>query len=533
MFATFIQASKVKRAYELNGIIYRLKSIPFIGKHISSSEYTDGPIRNIGKLLLWINTIIGFCIGEIIYLLCLMIAVLSLVKAVGYSFESVFITLFTCLALIGIPVNNYLLDPTVDKFYAINLLRMDARKYVLSDLIYRIIRKITGYALMFTGICLLLDLNPLVAVSGTVLTILGKFLGSYIKLEFARRDKISSYSQGLVFYILIMSGICALLICFGWPITSPVLYVITGIVAVTGALAAYKLWCFGDYQVVCKSIITTETTMVLDKREVAADIHKKSAANQLSKDTDSLTFKSSKSGYEMFNELFFRRHSKILLKRTGIISVALLVGLIIIILYNYIMQHYFGRSKFDDPVILFYTMPLALYFINTGDGVTNAMFYNCDSAMLTYNFYRKPSALLGLFRQRLKLLIKLNIVPAFLLSCCLSSLCLLSSMSSVAVNCLASLILCLALSVFFSVHRLVAYYLLQPYTEGLDKPRFGYGLVNSLTYLASYTIFMAKDKISLSPVNFALCAVAFSIIYVLIALALVYRFAPSRFVLHK
>ena len=41
---------------------------------------------------------------------------------------------------------------------------------------------------------------------------------------------------------------------------------------------------------------------------------------------------------------------------------------------------------------------------------------NCDHSMLTYRFYRQPEAILQLFRQRLRTLVAINLLPAMLIA---------------------------------------------------------------------------------------------------------------------
>ena len=53
-----------------------------------------------------------------------------------------------------------------------------------------------------------------------------------------------------------------------------------------------------------------------------------------------------------------------------------------------------------------------MYFINRGAIVTQAMFFNCDHAMLGYNFYRERTTILELFKKRLTTLVKVNLLPA-------------------------------------------------------------------------------------------------------------------------
>lgn len=57
-----------------------------------------------------------------------------------------------------------------------------------------------------------------------------------------------------------------------------------------------------------------------------------------------------------------------------------------------------------------------MYLINRGTTITQAMFFNCDHSMLTYNFYRKPKTLLEVFKTRLLTMIKINMIPALVIA---------------------------------------------------------------------------------------------------------------------
>ena len=104
---------------------------------------------------------------------------------------------------------------------------------------------------------------------------------------------------------------------------------------------------------------------------------------------------------------------------------------------------------------------LIMYLINRGSVVTQAMFYNCDHAMLRYNFYREPAVILELFKKRLIMLIKINLLPAIVIAIGSTILLCITDVGLV-INYIMIPLFIIVLSVFFSVHYLVIYYLLQP-----------------------------------------------------------------------
>ena len=81
------------------------------------------------------------------------------------------------------------------------------------------------------------------------------------------------------------------------------------------------------------------------------------------------------------------------------------------------------------------------------------------------------------------------------------------------------------MSIFFSVHHLVIYYLLQPYNINSETKNTTYTIVNILTYVVCYYMI----DLRLPTFSFGLAAIIFAITYSLISLFLVYKFAPKTF----
>lgn len=139
-------------------------------------------------------------------------------------------------------------------------------------------------------------------------------------------------------------------------------------------------------------------------------------------------------------------------------------------------------------------MVFIMYLINREETVTQAMFMNCDHSMLTYRFYRQPKAVLTLFRYRLISLIKINLIPASVLAIGLPVLLWISGGTEQAWNYIVLFISILLMAVFFSVHYLVLYYLLQPYNIELESKSTMYTVIKSLTWLVCY--FAISQKVS-------------------------------------
>ena len=77
-----------------------------------------------------------------------------------------------------------------------------------------------------------------------------------------------------------------------------------------------------------------------------------------------------------------------------------------------------------------------------------------------------------------------------------------------------------------AVHYLVLYYLLQPYTAGLENTSFGYRLITGLTYFVCYMIYANVHGATMA---FGIGMIVFAAAYVAAALLLAYRLAPRTF----
>ena len=166
-----------------------------------------------------------------------------------------------------------------------------------------------------------------------------------------------------------------------------------------------------------------------------------------------------------------------------------------------------------------------MYVINRGSVITQAMFINCDSSMLNYRFYRQPKVILELFKKRLKTLIKINMIPSLVIAIGLPFLLFVTGGTSNDLNYILLFISIISLSVFFSVHHLVIYYLLQPYDINMKAKSSTYSIVNGITYFICYLCI----DLSYPTLIFATFVTLFSVIYILVALYLVYKYAYKTF----
>lgn len=120
---------------------------------------------------------------------------------------------------------------------------------------------------------------------------------------------------------------------------------------------------------------------------------------------------------------------------------------------------------------------------------------------------------------------KINAVPALVIGAGLCLILCLSGGTDNPLNYVVLLVSILTMSMFFSIHYLTVYYLLQPYTAGTEMKCGTYRIVMILTYVACY----AMMNLRLPILIFGVACIAFCVVYSIVACILVYKFAPQTF----
>ena len=161
-----------------------------------------------------------------------------------------------------------------------------------------------------------------------------------------------------------------------------------------------------------------------------------------------------------------------------------------------------------------------MYFINRGSIITQAMFYNCDHSMLTFNFYRNPKVILNVFKTRLLTVSKVNLIPAIVIAIGLPIFLYISGGTSNILDYISIPIFIIALSIFFSIHYLVIYYLFQPYDKNMKMKSITYSFISAITYMSLLT---HLTDFKMSTTSFSIIAIIATVLYSVIAVIIVYK----------
>ncbi len=520
MIKTFITSFKLRDTYKANSILYTLRSIPFVKKLFPNFLYGSSGIKVFAHIISIFLELGSIFLGKALYLLVIVFLPLFLLKIDG---ADTFLHLIFFLTVIGGLLNTHMFNPTKDKYYAMFLMRMDAKEYTLSNYLYFLLKMLVGF-LPFT-----LLLGALVGVQVGTCFVIPLFICS-VKLIITAftllgcKDGEKVRSENLPISV-VWVGVAAMLaaaylpVVLGYSINEAFFLIASAVVIVAGLVSLVYILRFRHYRAIYRTLLTANDFAMnrVDTKEIQRDSFRKT----ITVDTSQV---SHQSGYKYFNELFMKRHSKLLTKSAKKISLIAIGVIVVGVVACFIAPE--AKSKINTLMLTYLPYFLFLmYFINRGQSITYALFLNCDASMLTYRFYRQPKSILALFWERLKYITTINLMPASVIALGLPLLLYVSGGTANPVNYGILFVSILTMSVFFSVHSLVLYYLLQPYNANMETKNPIYQILNGATYLVCY---FALGK-QASTLMFGLLISVFCILYVLAALFLAYRLAPKTF----
>lgn len=506
--------------YSINSFIFGLKSLPLIKRLIPAGVYGSSGLKKVVHVIVMIYRFLKTFIGKFVYL---GLMVYLPVYFLGGDMARDFRTILFLLSIAGFFTNTELFNPVKEKYYALILMRMNATQYARANYLWFLLKLMVSFIPALIVIGGLAGLPVWESLLFIPFILFGKMAGAFVYLEYYKiTGKIAHENNTKMILPVIL---IALVGAYGLPFLhiSINLWIFVAtliIIVIAGAFMMMKLWQFNGYGLLYKKMLNLNI-ILFNTAETRMQIQQKSFEAKLDSKTVIAT---NKKGYAYFNEIFTRRHHKILsksAKRMAVIALVLVVALTAAVEMNDGIRQGVNNSMLKAlPYFVF-----VMYLVNRGAMITQAMFMNCDHSMLTYRFYRQPKDILGLFRVRLITLIKVNMIPGAVIACALPYLLYISGGTSNPLDYLLLLISILAMVVFFSVHHLTLYYLLQPYNVNMESKSSIYSVASSVTYMVCYMFIRLQAPTTV----FASLVIIFAVAYIAIALWLVYRLAPKRF----
>ena len=522
MIKHLIRSLNIDISYAVNSFIYGIRKLPILDDLITDDIYKS----KISKRIISVISIILSCIKLVVFRLCYF-SVIYFISMFLFDDSKYFSHIFFLLTMIGLFINNKLLNTSVKRYLSILVFNMNARSYMFSsfswDLILNVILNSMGF-IVFSNFT---DISLITSILLVIICLLSRVVGEGFNILYYKKFHYIWYNNyPLYFSVLgILLGLC-LTPYIGVSINNSFLISSVFVLGILSVVSFIYLLSVKDYKIMFKQLNTLKNA--LNNKESAAYTRQSMVEiKNKHKDVDQSKI-DGKTGYDLFNTLFYERHKEILINSVKKYSLVISLLYIGIILYTY------SNSGVSQTMSNFLHNQLGMfvfvmYFINRGSIVTQAMFYNCDHAMLTYNFYRERNVILGLFKKRLISIIKINLIPSIIIGIGNSILFYISGGTSL-ITYVSSFMFIVMFSIFFSVHYLVLYYLLQPFNKDMQMKKISYGVASFLTYYFSYVIFF---DLVVSTLTLSIISIVFVVLYIIIGLFLVNRLAPRTFKLNK
>lgn len=307
MNKTFKISFALKNTYRVNSILYALKQMLILKKILPSELYGVKGIKIFANILSVIWEFLSAFLGKLIYIFCIYGVIFFGYD--GYSNKSeLFLHMLLFLTVIGAFLNTNLFNPTKEKYYAVFLMRMDAKQYVLINYGYAILKVIIGFLpfmiLMQPLLNIPLWLSTILpfSIAGLKLFVAATSLWDYEKRGFAyNENKLGKFLWAFVALMIILSGGLPAVGIATPQIASTILFILF---VPLGIIGAVKVIRFNEYKAVFQDLFS-QTQPFADKKTQAM---RKQSEKHISSDT-SIT--SSRRGFEYLNELFIKRHKDI------------------------------------------------------------------------------------------------------------------------------------------------------------------------------------------------------------------------------
>jgi len=496
-----------------------MRQLPLIKHLFTVKFYSDGNLKRVIRIFINLYRVVKAFAGKLLYLGLMITLPMFLTGSDGEMFVHV---LFV-LTIAGAVGNTEIFNASKEKYYAIILMRMEAKGYIIANYVWFLLKS----AVTFLPAMLLFGWfwdRPAYQVLLMVLYIVAaKILGAFLLMRhYEKTGRLITEGSGKVVFSAIAICLLSAYVPMIFHQILPLGIYMAGMAAVI-ILAVYPLVYLmrcQTYKRMCKEMLN-QNEIIFDAKEKTRELQRTGSLQNID---EGEVKTGNKRGYEYFNAIFVERHRKILTRSIKWETCGIMILTAILCIGSLFFKEAAAKVNLEMLNMLPYVV-FIMYILNRSNTMTQAMFMNCDHSMLAYRFYRQKEVILGLFKIRLRTLVKLNLIPASALSGGLVLLLLLTGGTENPFNYLLIIVSILAMSVFFTVHHLILYYLLQPFDINMEARSSAYAIANGMTYGICYIFIQFEAPL----VVFSLMTIVFSVIYICVALRMVYQYAPKRF----
>lgn len=512
----------------LNGIFFWLKKLPILGKFISEKIYKY--ILKIVESVSWISLIIPFFTKIISKLIFYGIIVLIITKGNILTPDeqdiNIIISYISILTLFGFMKNAFeFYRADGHSYYFIRQFKMNPKYYFIGQFLFSLIVFSFTYSIAISVIfsIMKIEISFINIVSFIIFSCSLRLFAALFALKLNLKDKKIEWSESVVLIIYFM--LSGLMLYFN-NIVFSFLTINLKILYNPAFLVLGFLIIFISFKGVLKQnnfdeVIYPRLTINILKTVDNAEIQFSGVETKDEKILLDEEDFSKYSGIKYINEIFFKRHDRVYKKKTRIaflikclIFIAISIGVFFIPLGENDVE-FFNKGYF---VILF----VSCYFTFSGNYFIKYCFYNMDYPLMKSNFYRKPEYIMEAMKIRFVKLLKNQSIPFILMM--IMIICINQSYQLGIEHLLISLASGILGVLFFSLHYLFAYYIIQPFTKDLEIKN---PLYNGLTYIIYMSAYLMMSSSIIQYIFVSL--IVFSIIYIILGFLGLKYLAPKRF----
>ncbi|WP_296115225.1 hypothetical protein [uncultured Anaerococcus sp.] len=538
-FKTYILAEKIALSETFNLMVYGVRKLPLIGKHLGDKyrfSEIKGIIHAFYPIFIFIKQIFACLLSFGIAYLFTIISYVWIFKIFGGEIFQADIASRTDLASylmdLMVPVilyyatgifRNFIYDngANISKYYSrYHIEPMSSAKiFLYYKPAMRLIGRSLVYLLVFSLIGKVSPIYPLLMGLGVYFLETG---ASVFWMKYKLKHKKGILDNGLLQFALILLIYLAtmgLVITgvFDLRLSTAIIFSFSLILFIYGVSRLRKFKSFD--QVIEDSVQEYDVAVEKMDENLAKNYELRDKDIEV-KNTKGLN---NKKGLALLNYLFFIRHKRLIKKPVIIKSLAVpVIGLGAFFLT--VFKQTLGVENIFEMIIR--AMPFLMYILSRQDKVITAMYLNCDQGLLPYGFYRKGEMLLSMYRLRFRSMLAINMIPATAV--------FLTYMVAMAykgeifwINNLIVLVYILLMTSFFTSLALAKYYLIQPYNqEGMAVSKLA-GVINMLTYyICIYGAFIVKD---MDYKMILMVSGGFILAFIIIVNVLIVRFGSKTF----
>lgn len=529
MIKTLTNIFKVTATEKVNRFIYYFKRIPLIGKILPDSIYCDGALKLVISAVIYVFITSFLFLKKAFYLGTFVVLPImwmqELIIPQQWANAGIQI-LFVLNFVIGSLQDPVPLRKDAEKYCCVKHLRMRASDYCVALFVYENALFFITFLPWFLLLSLVAKFPIYKGIFLLVMLLGARAIGTALHMALFAKIKRVIHIKWWFYVVLYAFVIAAYLpIGLGYIFNWAAYFVNTPMLLCYLAAGGVSIWYLFRYRYYTEAFRETISAneLKVDKKQIQkeavfANVKLKDSDLELKKEhLDSIN---RKQGYEYLNALFFQRHRRLLWKpvliRLAIIAAAFVCGGVAV---------FFGFDGIKDIAKFINIFVFVMYCVSIGDKMAKSMFYNCDISLLRYSFYRERNVILRNFWIRLKKCIWYNLIPAFAMCAAIEGLRWMSKAPMDYATMIPFYCSVFCLSVFFSVHHLFLYYVFQPYTTELDVKNPFFRMINSAIYIVSY-ICLQLDSV---PTAFVWGVLLATVLYIAVALILVYQCAPKMF----